>query len=274
MTASQAPLVVGVVLYRNTPEEIERLLASLALAQRLGGTAFDVIWHDNSDDDSWRRRIAHLPISVPPCQGNLGFGRAHNVLMKAAFSREHVEAYVCLNPDALVHPDMFSELVNQARRMERPGLIEALQFPDEHPKAYDPVTGETDWCSGCALFVTREFFRASGGFDENIFMYCEDVDLSWRARLAGFQTATAPRALVHHFTGARAPGGHTDLQMRRAGAYLAKKWGHSAFRRWCEEEYAESTGERLSLPAVAKPTRAMKAIADFSRVFHFARVRW
>jgi len=43
-------------------------------------------------------------------------------------------------------------------------------------------------------------------FDESFFMYCEDVDLNWRARLAGYETAFAPDAVVFHHLSATAGG--------------------------------------------------------------------
>ena len=59
------------------------------------------------------------------------------------------------------------------------------QIPYEHPKAYDPVTLDTPWVSGAATLFRREAFEAVGGFDDAIFMYGEDVDLSWRLRARG-----------------------------------------------------------------------------------------
>jgi GT2 family glycosyltransferase len=37
-----------------------------------------------------------------------------------------------------------------------------------------------------------------GGFDEDFFMYCEDVDLNWRAQLAGYRCLYIPQAVVYH----------------------------------------------------------------------------
>ena len=64
---------------------------------------------------------------------------------------------------------------------------------------FDPVTLETPWASGAAFCVRRAAFTAVGGFDEHIFMYCEDVDLSWRIRAHGTPLYYAPQALVYHF---------------------------------------------------------------------------
>lgn len=68
----------------------------------------------------------------------------------------------------------------------------------EHPKQYNPFTGVTDWCSGACLAITSDTFRVIGGFDESIFMYCEDIDLSWRAKSAGFECYTCSSALFFH----------------------------------------------------------------------------
>jgi GT2 family glycosyltransferase len=54
--------------------------------------------------------------------------------------------------------------------------------------------------SGCggAVAYRRAMLDRIGLFDESLFMYCEDVDLGWRAQLAGYKTVFAPRARVYH----------------------------------------------------------------------------
>ncbi|PZR13481.1 MAG: glycosyltransferase family 2 protein [Archangium gephyra] len=274
MVVSDVPVVIGIVAYRNERAELVRLLRSLEVARRSSGPRFEVLWHDNSDDATWRASVHDLPIHFVSSSKNVGFGRGHNELMKSAFSVSSTRAYVGLNPDAIIHPDMVRELQAQASNLDNPGLVEAMQFPDEHPKPYDPVTGETPWCSGCALLITRALYERIGGFDENFFMYCEDVDLSWRARAAGFQIAIAPKALVHHYTGNRSPGSSRQREMLRGGAYLAAKWGDERFRKECAREFELMSGKPLHLPAVKRPTREMRAVAHFDDSFYFAPTRW
>ena len=61
------------------------------------------------------------------------------------------------------------------------------------------VTGDTSWGSGCCLLFERAAFDQVGGFDPHYFpMYCDDVDVSWRLRLAGRRVVHAPRAAVFH----------------------------------------------------------------------------
>ena len=52
--------------------------------------------------------------------------------------------------------------------------------------------------SGAAFAIRAELFERLGGFDETMFLYLEDTDLSWRARLAGWQTVYVPDSLVLH----------------------------------------------------------------------------
>ncbi|MDO5603079.1 MAG: glycosyltransferase, partial [Oscillospiraceae bacterium] len=76
--------------------------------------------------------------------------------------------------------------------------FECRQLPYEMGHHYDPVTLETSWASAAALAVKRDVFEKIGGFDEHLFMYCEDVDLSWRIRAGGWPLYYVPQAAVTH----------------------------------------------------------------------------
>ena len=52
--------------------------------------------------------------------------------------------------------------------------------------------------SGAALLARRSAFEALGGYTEGFFMYYDDVDLAWRARLAGWEVLFCPEARVVH----------------------------------------------------------------------------
>ena len=103
-----------------------------------------------------------------------------------------------MNPDVLTFPNSLSELLI-AHSRPGVGLVEARQIPVEHPKEYDPITGETSWASGACLLGETQLFRKLEGFDnESFFHFCDDVDISWRARLAGYKVIHAPLAEVYH----------------------------------------------------------------------------
>jgi len=59
-----------------------------------------------------------------------------------------------------------------------------------------------DWLTGACLFIRKSVVDATALFDENYFMYVEEVDLCYRARQFGFSVLYSPKAsLVHLFQG-------------------------------------------------------------------------
>jgi N-acetylglucosaminyl-diphospho-decaprenol L-rhamnosyltransferase len=55
-----------------------------------------------------------------------------------------------------------------------------------------------DWLSGACLIIRRETFAATDGFDENYFMFVEDVDLCFRAKKKGWRSLFVPAAVLTH----------------------------------------------------------------------------
>ncbi len=183
-----------------------RLLASLAEPAR-GELRRNLLVQDNSTDASVTEAIRALVEAQPggafaraevvASDSNLGFGRGHN----AAIARGSAPYALLLNQDCVLEPGVLEALVAAAEASAPDvGAWELRQIPYEHPKAYDPVTLETPWASGAALLVRRSAFEAVGGFDPRIFMYGEDVDLSWRLRAAGWRLLYQPRLAVLHET--------------------------------------------------------------------------
>ncbi|MFQ5612875.1 MAG: glycosyltransferase family 2 protein [Anaerolineae bacterium] len=68
--------------------------------------------------------------------------------------------------------------------------------------------GDTYIFGGCggAVAYRRQMLDEIGLFDEDLFMYCEDVDLNWRAQLAGYRCVFAPEAIVYHHLSATGGG--------------------------------------------------------------------
>jgi GT2 family glycosyltransferase len=60
---------------------------------------------------------------------------------------------------------------------------------------------ETDWVSGCATLISRELFDEIGLYDPLFFIWCEEWDLSLRARSKGLELRVAAEALVYHKVG-------------------------------------------------------------------------
>jgi GT2 family glycosyltransferase len=125
---------------------------------------------------------------------NLGSAEGNNRQWQAV----DTDLVLILNPDTVVAPDTLVELL-MAFRSPGVGLVDARQLPIEHAKSYDPVTGDTSWASGACSMVPASVIREIGGYDSrSFFLYCDDVDFSWRVRLAGYRVVHRPSARVFH----------------------------------------------------------------------------
>jgi hypothetical protein len=148
--------------------------------------------------DRWRAALppaAKVATSYTFFGENLGFARGHNRLWREGPREGRL---LILNPDALPAPHLLARL--GALADARPGwaAIEARQIPIEHPKPFDPATWEAAWVSGACTLLDGAAFEAVGGFDEQFFMYGEDVDLSWRLRARGRRLYFCPETFVYH----------------------------------------------------------------------------
>lgn len=182
--------------------------------------------------------------------GDLGFGACHNRLFEA---RGTEEDFILLNPDCVLVSGSIDRLLDRKSQRRRAAIVEGRQWPYEHPKEFDRNTGATPWASGAFCLVSGDFFSRCGGFDESFFLYLEDVDLSWRAWLAGFEVVYEPTALVRHFSGG--PFHRQDL--RSAEEYfssrnflmLARKYfgieGEQVAIRMVESFFNESVSRRI-----------------------------
>lgn len=128
---------------------------------------------------------------------NYGFGKANNL----GFQRGNSDIVCFFNIDTELLSDTLTYLECAIKRSsDKTALWELRQFPYEHPKIYDVFTHETDWSSAAAFAVRREIYEGIGGFDEGIFMYAEDVDLSWRIRSYGYKLQYVPDAVIMHYS--------------------------------------------------------------------------
>ena len=147
--------------------------------------------------DALRAALAHgdASFTYERFGQNLGHAEGHNRL----FSQNGSELLLLCNDDVVTGPMAVTELIRGLVGRPEVGLVEAHQLPFENPKAYDPVTGETGWCSLAFALTRAELFSKLGGLDaESFFLDGDDVDYSWRLRLSGYQCTYRPSARVVH----------------------------------------------------------------------------
>lgn len=166
---------------------------------------------------------------------NVGFARANN----QALARCTGERLLLLNPDTIVEHDTFVQCVDFMREHDDCGglcvkmidghgryLKESKRgFPSPEASFYkisglihlfphnkrfaayymghlsEDEVNEIEIMPGAFLMFTREVYEKIGGLDESYFMYGEDIDFSWRIRLAGWKNYYFPTTHIIHYKG-------------------------------------------------------------------------
>lgn len=270
---------IGIVLYENDDREIWQCLDSVT--GQNAGVEVEILVRDQSGGclpavERWqaerRPQCAVRTWSGP----NVGFGGGHNALFREIAPASH--AYLCLNPDGILHPDCISELIKQAEARSWNGIFEALHEPIMHPKYFDPVTGATAWCSAACLLIPRAIYLQLGGYDEAFFLYCEDVDLSWRVKALGASCVTVRSALFFHYAADRR--GRAS-EMWKSAFMLAHKWRATKFSEFAMGELCTLLDlDRQQLGELTKgidqvPLESVfKASPNFSERLVFATPMW
>jgi LmbE family N-acetylglucosaminyl deacetylase/glycosyltransferase involved in cell wall biosynthesis len=128
-------------------------------------------------------------------QSNLGFGAGHNCALRAGASPWVLVVNPDLEFEAASLRSIFALALSDDAKV---ASWEFRQKPYEHPKHYDPVSGLCNWSSHACVLLRRSALAAIGGWDERLFMYCEDVAMSYRLREAGYLLRYCPQAVVWH----------------------------------------------------------------------------
>jgi len=204
------PVSIGIqsIIYQLPFESVERSLAAVArsaqLVQRTSLCKSVSVYYGDcsptrmiSDAQLEKLRAQfgmHLNVHYHFFDSNLGSARGHNALA----SSNSNQMFVILNPDVLMAPRVLQILVEEFKE-PGVGIVEAKQLPIEHPKDFLLTTGETSWVSTACAMVASSLFQQLRGFDaDSFFLYCDDVDFSWRVRQAGYKAVYQPRAAVFH----------------------------------------------------------------------------
>lgn len=188
------------------------------------GTDFEVWVVDNaSSDGSCDMVKKNFPqVHLLENQENFGFAKANNLALRHAqgkflfllnsdtmlkgqplakisrFLKDHPQAGVVgvrvLNPDGTPQRSVgkFYNLINAFLMLvggERMGFLR--RSPSE--------IKEADWVSGAAFVVRKEILEKVGLFDENVFMYMEEVEWCYRIKKAGFKILFYPEAEIVHY---------------------------------------------------------------------------
>ena len=219
------PEVVVLILCHNGREYLDDCLKSV-LASDDGEIARRVVLVDNASADGSADYVAEAfgAVELVRSEANLGFAGGNN------FGWEHVNAaypdcdyLVLLNQDTIVEDGWLRPLVAFLAGRADAGMAQPMlmMHPDtavintagnrshylgfgfcgglgERGREAYGEPAVINYASGAAVMIRAELLRRYGLFEEAMFMYLEDADVSWRLRQVGFESYLVPAATVYH----------------------------------------------------------------------------
>ncbi len=186
-----------------------------------------IVVDNNSLDDSCEMvKQNHPQVKLIENKENSGFSSGNNIGVAQAKGE-----YICiLNPDTVVAEDTFTQILDFAEKQEKLGAIacrlidgsgnflpeskrnvpvvrvafqkmigKSKNYYSNHLK--EDEVGEIDILVGAFMFLKRSVYNEVKGFDQDYFMYGEDVDLSYKILKAGYQNYYFGETTVIHYKG-------------------------------------------------------------------------
>ena len=224
-------LSASIVLYNTKIEDLKRVIDSYFAYQ--GEKQLFLV--DNSPSDELKNIVAMYPnkeIHYIFNNANMGYGKAHNIAIRKSIEQGQ-PYHIILNPDIIIEKDALEKLANYMELHPEVGnIMPKIIYPDGelqylckllpspidlifrrfipikkwkeainkkyelHSFGYDKIMNVPN-LSGCFMFLRTEVLKQVGLFDENIFMYLEDIDLNRRIH-SKYQTIYYPEATVIH----------------------------------------------------------------------------
>lgn len=209
---TKSPMASVIVVTHNSAGEIRDCLNAL-FAQDFD-QGFEVIVVDNESTDSTRNILKRYPNVKVIENKNTGFGAGNN--LGAQHAQGTLLAFA--NPDTIADPQWLKTLLGPLG----PGIITTSQILlVDHPTrlntigldlhflgfsfvrgfqqpTFDARPGEVPGFSGAAFAIRKDDYARLGGFDEDIFLYGEDTELSWRAHQHQFRIIAVPASKIRH----------------------------------------------------------------------------
>lgn len=246
MKSKNKPKVTVIVLNYKGLDNTLHCIESLRKINTQG-IGLEVVVVENGSDDGSAEALSKIKdVQLITSEKNLGFSGGMNLGISFALNRQ-ADYVILLNNDTYVDPNFAMNLVKAAKyaQIVCPKIYFAPGF-EFHKTRYKKedlgkvvwyAGGEIDWqniigihlgvdevdrgqfkkreisfATGCCMLISTEVFNKIGMLDEKYFLYLEDMDLSYRAKKAGFKIVFDPKAFIWHKNAASAGGSGSSLQ--------------------------------------------------------------
>lgn len=222
------PKVAIITLNWNGKKHLDDCLNSLL---KLNYPNFEIIVVENGSTDGskeYLRNNFQEKIKIIDLSENTGFAKGNNLAIQAAFKDPAVKYIATINNDTKVDSEWLAQMVEMIEKNDGIGLIapkinffyepELIDstgiiigrdgggmnrgFKEKDIGQYEKTEEIFGACAGAALYsremLEKIMLNENEYFDNAHFAYYEDLDLAWRARLAGYKCFYVPRAKVWH----------------------------------------------------------------------------
>jgi GT2 family glycosyltransferase len=263
----------SIVIYKNDPELLARAVESFLQST----TDSKLFLIDNSPTDEFRSIFQDERITYIFNNKNIGFGPGHNIALKKSIE-DGVKYHIILNPDVYFDVDVVTKVSSYMEQNQEVGLLmPKVLYPDGrlqplckllpspltlfsrrflkfnsgtmarvnhlyemHFSGYNKVM-DVPFLSGCFMFLRIETLKKVGLFDERIFLYTEDTDLTRRIH-KHYRTVFFPEASIYHHN-ARASYKNYAIMMHHIFSAIRyfNKWG------WFNDREREDINEQVLL---------------------------
>lgn len=270
----QDNITASIVIYKTDLALLKRAVQSF-LESTEGSTLYLI---DNSPKDYCSSFFQHQRIKYIFNNKNVGFGAGHNMALKEILTVNASAYHVVLNPDVYFEKEVMTKLYNYTEANPQIGLVmPKVLYPDGrlqplckllpspftlfsrrflqfypswsnqlnhwyemHFSGYDKIM-DVPFLSGCFMFLRTNALREVGLFDERIFLYTEDTDLTRRIHTR-YRTIFFPEAVIYHYNQRRSYKNSVKLlhHVFSAIAYF-NKWG------WFNDSEREFINHRVLL---------------------------
>ena len=211
------PQISVIIVNYNGWADLQRCLPSV-LASLPENSEVIVVDNCSSDGSAGLIEREFPAVRLISNHDNNGFGSGNNI----GVSYSTGEYLIFLNPDTIVAPGWVEAMLHELEADPANGLVTAKILLLDEPQKVNTCgnkihltgitlcrgvgqtsndfeqTEEVGAVSGAAFAMRRRVFEEIQGFDDTLFMYMDDTDLSWRARLAGYRCLLAPASVVYH----------------------------------------------------------------------------
>ena len=212
--------VTVVIPNYNGEKYLKGCLDSIAPSVQNAAITYDIIVVDDASTDNSREIVRSYPgVKLIEQKENSGFSASVNAGIKAS----ETPYVILLNNDTIAKPGFVQNLYNAIKKDNKCFSVSASMrtWDDENiidsagdiycalgwTRARGRGKSAAGFSKSCKVFSTcagaaiyrREIFDIIGYFDPVHFMYLEDLDVCWRAMLAGYNNTYDPTAIVKHF---------------------------------------------------------------------------